>query len=40
MFDIDGFLTSTGFLSQLAALITALLSSLVGDLIAGFFGAA
>ncbi len=39
MFDIDGFLTSTEFLIQLASLITALLSSLVGDLIAGFFAA-
>lgn len=33
MFDIDGFLTSTEFLVQLAAIISTLLSSLA----AGFF---
>ena len=39
MLDIAGFLTSTGFLSQLALLITTLVSTLLGGLISAFFGA-
>jgi len=38
MLDIDGFLTSTQFLSQLAAIITTVLSAIFGGLIAGLFG--
>lgn len=38
MFDIGGYLTSMEFLSQIAALVTALLSALVGTWIGGLFG--
>lgn len=37
MFDIEGFLVSTEFVAQLAALITGLISALLGQLITGFF---
>ena len=35
--DIDGYLTSTGFLAQDAALISALLSALFGSFVNGLF---
>ena len=35
--DIDGFLLSTEFITQLAALISGLISFLLGEVIAGFF---
>ena len=35
--DIDGFLFSTEFVVQLAALISGIISVLLGDVIAGFF---
>jgi hypothetical protein len=35
--DLNGFLYSTEFVSQLAALISGLISALLGQLIAGFF---
>jgi hypothetical protein len=40
MLDIGGFLTSTDFLTQIATLIAALLSTLFSEVIAGLFGAA
>lgn len=40
MFDINGFLTSMEFLAQLAAIVTALLTALVGDFIASLFAGA
>jgi hypothetical protein len=39
MFDIDGYLTSTEFLVQLASLIVAILSSVLTGWISGWFGA-
>ena len=38
MLDIQGFLTSTAFVEQIASMIAALLSILVGDFIARLFG--
>ena len=38
MLDIAGFLTSTEFLSQLALLITTLVSTLLGGIISALFG--
>ena len=38
MFDIGGYLTSVEFVSQIAALISALLTAVVGDLFAVLFG--
>lgn len=38
--DIDGFLLSTEVLIQLASIVTALISALVGDALASFFGSA
>lgn len=38
--DIDGYLTSVGFVSQIAALISALLSAIVGNFINGLFNPA
>ena len=38
MFDIGGYLTSVEFVSQIAALISALLTAFVGDLFAVLFG--
>ncbi len=38
MFDFGGFLTSTHFLTQLAQIITAVLSIFFGGLISGLFG--
>ena len=38
MFDIGGFLTSMEFVSQIASIITAVLTALFGEIIAGFFG--
>ena len=38
MFDIGGFLTSTEFLGQLAMLITAFLSTMLGELGRRLFG--
>lgn len=35
--DLSGFLFSTEFLSQLAALISGLISALLGQFITGFF---
>ena len=40
MLDIGGFLTSVEFLTQLAALITAILSAFVSDFITMLFGGA
>jgi len=40
MLDIDGFLTSTPFLSQLAALISAIISAVLGGILTGLFGVA
>ena len=40
MFDFNGFLTSVEFLTQLASFLTAILSTLLSDLIAVFFGVA
>ena len=40
MLDIDGFLTSTEFVAQLAAFITAILSAFLGSILTGFFGGA
>ncbi len=37
MFDIGGFLTSMGFLGQLASILTAILTALVGDFITNLF---
>ena len=37
MLDIDGFLTSTEFVSQIAALITAILTTVFGQFISGLF---
>ena len=37
MLDMGGFLTSTEFLSQIASIISAVLTFLVGDLIASLF---
>ncbi len=37
MFDIGGFLTSTEFIAQIASIITAVFTALVGDLIASLF---
>lgn len=39
MLDIDGFLTSTQFISQLASFITAILSAFLGSVVAGLLGA-
>lgn len=39
MLDIGGFLTSTEFVAQIAAIITTLLSVLVSDFLALFFSA-
>lgn len=36
MLDINGFLTSTEFVAQLASIITAILTALLGSLFAGF----
>ena len=38
MLDIDGFLTSTQFITQLASFITAILTALLGSVVSGFFG--
>ena len=35
--DIDGFFTSTQFVTQLATFVTAVLSALLGQLVQGFF---
>jgi hypothetical protein len=35
--DIDGYLTSPGFLAQIAALIVAILSTVVGQFVNGLF---
>ena len=40
MLDIGGFLTSTEFLSQLALIITAVLSAIFDGLISGLFAGA
>jgi hypothetical protein len=40
MLDIDGFLTSTEFLGQIASIIVAILTALVGNLIGTLFGMA
>ncbi len=40
MLDIGGYLTSIEFLAQLAAIVTAVLSALVGEFIALLFGGA
>ena len=37
--DIDGFLTSTEFLAQIASIIVAVLTTLFGNFIGGVFGA-
>lgn len=37
MFDIGGFVTSTEFVSQIASIISAILTALFGDLIAVLF---
>ncbi len=37
MLDIGGFLTSTEFLAQIAALVVAVLTAFVGDFIARLF---
>ena len=36
--DIGGFLTSTEFLTQLASIITAVITTLLGEVLAGIFG--
>ncbi len=38
MLDIDGFLTSTEFVSQLALFISAIVSAFLGSILTGFFG--
>lgn len=38
MFDIGGFLSSTEFLAQIAAIIAAVLTAFVGDFISRLFG--
>lgn len=38
MLDIDGFLTSTQFITQLASFITAILSAFLGTIVTGFLG--
>ncbi len=38
MLDIGGFLSSTEFLAQIAAIIVAVLSTIVGDFISRLFG--
>ncbi len=38
MLDIDGFLTSTQFITQLASFITAILTALLGSVVSGVFG--
>ena len=38
MLDIDGFLTSNQFVTQLATFITAILTALLGSIVTGFFG--
>jgi hypothetical protein len=38
MLDIDGFLTSTQFITQLASFITAILTALLGSIVSGFLG--
>ena len=40
MFDFDGFVTSTGFITQIASIIAAVLTAILGDLIIGLFGRA
>lgn len=37
MFDINGFLTSVDFLAQLASIVTAILTALLGDFITNLF---
>jgi hypothetical protein len=37
MLDIDGFLASTGFLTQIASIIAAIFSAIFGGLINGLF---
>lgn len=37
MLDITGYLTSPSFLSELAALITAIISAFAGTFLSGFF---
>jgi len=39
MLDLSGFFTGTSFLTQLAGFITAILSAIFGDFLAGLFGA-
>lgn len=38
MWDIQGFLTSTEFLTQLAGLLSAVFSAIAGSIINGIFG--
>lgn len=38
--DINGFLLSTEVLAQLASIVTALITALVGDALSSFFGGA
>ncbi len=38
MLDIGGFLSSTEFLAQIAAIIAAVLTAIVGDFISRLFG--
>ncbi len=40
MLDLNGFLTSTEFLFQLASIVSAIISSLLGTLFSGFLGTA
>lgn len=40
MFGIGGFLTSTEVLTAIASIIVSLLSTIVGQVLAGFFGTA
>lgn len=40
MLDIDGFLTSPEFVSQLASFITAIFTAFLGGIISNFFGGA
>lgn len=37
MLDIGGFITSINFVSQIAAIVAAILTALVGDVIAALF---
>lgn len=40
MLDIDGFFTSTEFISQLATFITAIWTAFFGSILTNFFGTA